>query len=71
MKGVKYYRLAKGLTQAALARAMGVDQSVISDWETGRSSPSSGRLPRLAELLGVTIDQLFSGPEEAPGERAG
>ena len=45
-------RKAKGLTQAQLADAMGVDQAVISRWESGKVSPNAENLAKLKELLG-------------------
>ena len=45
-------RKAKKLTQAQLADAMGVDQAVISRWESGRVSPNAENLAKLKELLG-------------------
>ena len=41
-----------GVTQAQLADAMGVDQAVISRWESGRVSPNAENLAKLKELLG-------------------
>ena len=40
------------LTQAQLADAMGVDQAVISRWESGRVGPNAENLAKLKELLG-------------------
>ena len=45
-------RKAKKLTQAQLADAMGVDQAVISRWESGKVSPNAENLAKLKELLG-------------------
>ena len=39
------------LTQAQLADAMGVDQAVISRWESGKVSPNAGNLDKLKEIL--------------------
>ena len=41
-----------GVTQAQLADAMGVDQAVISRWESGKVSPNAENLAKLKELLG-------------------
>ena len=41
-----------GVTQAQLADAMGVDQAVISRWESGKVSPNAENLKKLKELLG-------------------
>lgn len=44
-------RKAKNLTQAQLADAMGVDQAVVSRWESGKVSPNAGNLDKLKEIL--------------------
>ena len=44
-------RKAKKMTQTQLADAMGVDQAVISKWESGKVSPNRENLHRLKELL--------------------
>lgn len=44
-------RKAKKMTQAQLADAMGVDQAVISRWESGKVSPNAENLKRLKEIL--------------------
>lgn len=49
-------RKAKGLTQAQLAKMVGVEQSMVSHWETGRLAPSKEKLKKLREI--------FSGEKE-------
>ena len=44
-------RKAKKMTQAQLAEAIGVDQAVISRWESGKVSPNSDNMRRLREIL--------------------
>ena len=44
-------RREKGWTQAQLAEQMGVDQAVLSRWESGRVQPNPDNLARLKELL--------------------
>ena len=44
-------RKAKGMTQAQLAEAMGVDQAVISRWESGKVSPNAQNISKLKEIL--------------------
>lgn len=55
-----------GMTQAEVAKAMGVDQSAVSFWETGKTAPRAGLLVKLAKLYGVTVDELLS---EQKGEK--
>ena len=65
-------RLAKGLTQAQLARAIGVSMSSIAMVETGlRGQPR--KLRAMAALLGVSADWLETGegdPYEVAVERS-
>lgn len=53
-------RKRSGMTQRELAAMMGVQQNTISQWETGTRNPSSTNIPRLADILGCTIDELYS-----------
>ena len=52
-------RKEKGLTQGALAKHLSVSFQAISKWENKQSSPDVLLLPKLAEIFGVTIDELF------------
>ena len=51
-------RKRAGLTQEALARALGVGQSLVSDWERGIREPSISQLSRIAHELGVSPHAL-------------
>lgn len=44
-------RKAKKMTQAQLAEQMGVDQPVISRWESGKTNPTDENLKKLKEIL--------------------
>lgn len=54
-------RRRRGLTQAALARAAGTSQPVISAYEAGRRDPTFGTLRRLIEAAGEEV-QLSARP---------
>lgn len=56
---IKTLRLNKRLTQGQLATLLEVDQTAVSQWETGVSAPRADKLPELAKILGCTIDELF------------
>ncbi len=47
------------MTQMELADKMGISFQAVSNWERGNSMPDISKLPELAELFGVTIDQLL------------
>lgn len=55
------------LSQDQVAEILGINQSSVAQWETGRSKPTPDRLPVLAKLYGVPEDWLAA-PEgsEAP-----
>ena len=52
-------RKEKGMTQLDLARKMGVTDKAVSKWERDLSFPDVSSLPRLAEELGITVDELL------------
>ncbi len=56
---IKKLRLAKGITQEAVAAEVGVSYQAVSKWETGATLPDIALLPGLAALFGVRIDDLF------------
>lgn len=55
-----------GMTQEELAEAMGVSAQAVSKWENDISCPDISLLPSLAKRLGMSVDELLSGKEEAP-----
>lgn len=52
-------RKEKGMTQLDLAREMGVTDKAVSKWERDLSFPDVASLPKLAEVLGVSVDELL------------
>ena len=57
---LKKLRTKKGLTQAQLARAMFVNNTTISKWESGSRLPSADMITRLAKILEVEVGTLLS-----------
>jgi transcriptional regulator with XRE-family HTH domain len=57
-------RNAAGLSAREVARQLEVSPSFISQIETGRSQPSVATLYSLAQLLDISIDELFETREE-------
>lgn len=47
------------MTQLELADKMGISFQAVSNWERGNSMPDISKLPELAELFGVTVDDLL------------
>lgn len=56
---IRALRLEHHLTQAQLAKELGVQYQTISKWETGISVPDTAMLPCIADFFDVTIDALF------------
>lgn len=59
MNAFKLARLRAGLTQLAVARAIGVSESKITRIETGRFNPRGTLRQRLAVLLSTDANALF------------
>ena len=68
-KRIGLLRRQKGLTQEELASHMGVSPQAVSKWENDQTCPDISALPKLARLLGVSVDELLSGKEELPAVR--
>lgn len=56
-------RLDRDLSQAALARALGVSFGIISYWETNRSEPTCSNLLKIADFFDVSADYLLGRKE--------
>lgn len=52
-------RKEKGLTQLELAQQLGVTDKAVSKWERDLSCPDVNSLPKLAQVLGVSVDDLM------------
>ncbi|HIY79442.1 MAG TPA: helix-turn-helix domain-containing protein [Candidatus Olsenella excrementavium] len=64
-------RKEKGMTQLELARQMGVTDKAVSKWERNLSFPDVASLPKLAEVLGTSVDELLEVRTAAQEEPAG
>lgn len=68
---IVHYRKRQGLSQEQLSQRLGVSRQSVSKWERDESLPETDKLPLLAKTLGVSLDALLSGEEEAPPQPAG
>lgn len=50
-----------GVTPYKVAKEAGVTQTALSNWKSGRSTPTTKTLQRIADYFGVTIDYLMNG----------
>ena len=58
-------RKEHNMTQLQLAEKMGVTDKAVSKWERDLSCPDVASLPRLAELFGITVDEMLQVKETA------
>ena len=58
---IKSLRERKNMTQAELAEKLGVSSKTISKWETAKGLPDITLLEPLAQTLGISVIELFSG----------
>ena len=73
--GIKECRIKKHMTQQELADAIGVSYSVISKYENGKITPPPQKIAKIADVLQVSREDLFSqvvtGASELAVEGAG
>ena len=52
-----------GVTPYKVAKEAGVTQTALSNWKSGRSTPSSKTLQKIADYFGITVDYLMTGKD--------
>ena len=66
-KNIAKYRKAKGLTQEELGAKLGVTNQAVSKWESEVSMPDVMLLPKIANALNITLDDLYGIAKEPKG----
>lgn len=56
---LKDLRSEKGVSQAQLAKTLGVSFGIVCYWETDRSEPTAPNLVKIADYFGVSVDYLL------------
>ncbi len=56
---LKNHRTECKMTQEFVAESLGVSRQAVSKWESGKSAPSTTNLLALAELFGLTAEDLL------------
>ena len=56
---IKTLRKKMGFTQVELAERLNVSQSTITSWENGTRRPDLDLLPVIAQIFGVSVDELL------------
>ena len=61
-ENIRSLRKERGMTQALLAKAIGVSVATLSSYETGKTAPPISLIRKMALTFGTTIDDLL-GPQ--------
>ncbi len=64
-KRIATLRREKELKQDDLASMLDISPQAVSKWENDQTCPDISLLPKLAKILGVTVDELLSGKKES------
>ncbi len=67
-KNITAFRKDAGMTQEDLAGQIGVSAQAVSKWETGVSMPDILLLPVIADVFGITVDEIYTGKREPKEE---
>lgn len=69
-KRIFQLRKQSGISQEKLAELVGVSRQAVTKWESGKAKPDTENLLRLAEIFGVSVDELCrEEPAENPAPR--
>jgi transcriptional regulator with XRE-family HTH domain len=58
---IRVHRGKSGLSQEKIAELVGISRQAVTKWESGQSIPSMANLIVLAEILGVSLEDLTGG----------
>lgn len=64
---IQKLRKSAGMSQEQLSEKLGVSRQAVSKWETGESQPELDKVVKLAEIFGVTADELLGGAKRPAG----
>jgi class 3 adenylate cyclase len=64
---IKQQRERRQLRQVDIASALRLTSQAVSKWERGENAPDIAVLLDLARLLGVSVEWILTGRQEAPG----
>lgn len=63
---IKELRIAKGIRQKEIAKAIDVKAGIVSFWENGQRSPNANNRKKLCDFFGISEAELFGA--ESPKE---
>jgi len=53
-------RREKGMTQRELADMLNITDKAVSKWERGMACPDTQLIPKVAEILGISVEELMN-----------
>ena len=62
-------RKANGMTQQELAEKLNVSDKTVSRWERDDGAPDLSAIPVIAEIFGITCDELLRGERKSPEQQ--
>ena len=54
----------RNITAYKVSKDTGVTQTALSNWKTGKSTPTAKTLQKIADYFGVTVDYLITGKDK-------
>lgn len=63
-------RKQHGYTQEEFSQLLGVTAQAVSKWENDTSCPDIMLLPKISDLLGISVDELLTGANKNSSEKA-
>lgn len=60
-ENIRTLRVLLGITQQQLADQLGVSSAAVSEWERGQNEPRSATLQKMAEMFGVSMEEVIRG----------
>lgn len=58
-ENMRKIRMRKKMSQGDICRALGVDRAYISNIESGKQNPTLATIEKIAEALGVKVNELL------------
>lgn len=55
---LRQYRESARMSRASLADQVGRSEASVARWETGHNAPRRSTLVRIADVLGITVQEL-------------
>ena len=69
-KFISALRKANGMTQKELGEKLFVSDKTVSRWECDECTPELSLVPSIAEIFGITTDELLRGERNNPDREA-